>query len=143
MSDHVRSRPISIRTVHGDVEQITASCVGHFGIHEQLVRDSDGSYFFADDAWQITHLPSGVCFQPIFPTKEAAVLAAREIEALRDDWPAFDPNAVTKEFLAALRAIYREHGGMSLPPPDGDRPAKMTRQHYDTDLNGYAGRKQT
>jgi hypothetical protein len=126
-------RLINLRTIHG-FSQVSACCVGEMAAHGQITEGGVSA-----DKFSVTHLPSGICFSREFPSLEAAFSAADEINALRDDWATFDLKSFvpTNEFKAALQAIYSRHGGIFLPPADGDRRMKLARQNYTGDLNGY------
>ena len=127
-----RQKMIEVRTVRGR-QQVSAWCIGEIAAHPLITVQG-----LCPDRWSVTHVPSGICFSPCFPGRSAAVAAAGEISALREDWATFDPATVTEEFKASLRTIYNRRGGvLGLPPADGDRRQKLAKQEYATDLNGY------
>jgi hypothetical protein len=130
----VTRQEITIRTLDGE-RKVMAFREGCFAAHQETLAGNLYSLL-----WTVTHVPSGIGLGPRFETRERALAYMADVGALRDDWPRFNPAAVTLEFRADMRRLSQKHGALPSDDVEGRRHLRdLALAHYSPDLNGYDG----
>lgn len=76
---------ITIQTETGE-KQINASVFGRFAVHQQASWNSEtGEFYFDNEWWSVTHIPTGRSVMRIIETRKAALAFAKRINEEFDD----------------------------------------------------------
>lgn len=89
-----------VKTSH-NFRRVSGDVYGVWGVGPAL-----GPLGPRDDAFVVTHLPTGMQFGPAWESPEQARAFAEAVTPLRDDWPTFgDTTEVTREFRTAVWSV--------------------------------------